>query len=101
MARKSKRPADYGRDRRCDVGGKRSGNATVAVYTFAKRQGFPDFAAINNAALRVLPALVEDDLTQAIIRLASEYGRYGYRRIGALLRAEWTCTAKVESYLLT
>lgn len=30
----------------------------------------------------------EDALTQAIIRLASEYGRYGYRRITALLRAE-------------
>jgi transposase InsO family protein/transposase-like protein len=29
----------------------------------------------------------EDALTQAIIRLASEYGRYGYRRITALLRA--------------
>ena len=30
----------------------------------------------------------EDALTRAIIRLASEYGRYGYRRVGALLRAE-------------
>ena len=30
----------------------------------------------------------EDVLTEAIIRLASEYGRYGYRRITALLRAE-------------
>ena len=30
----------------------------------------------------------EDALTQAIIRLASEYGRYGYRRITALLQAE-------------
>ncbi len=30
----------------------------------------------------------EDALTQAIIRLASEYGSYGYRRVGALLRAE-------------
>lgn len=30
----------------------------------------------------------EDALTQAIIRLACEYGRYGYRRITALLRAE-------------
>ena len=28
----------------------------------------------------------EDALTQAIITLASEYGRYGYRRITALLR---------------
>lgn len=30
----------------------------------------------------------EDALTQAIIRLASEYGRYGYRRITALLHVE-------------
>ena len=29
----------------------------------------------------------EDELTQAIIALASTYGRYGYRRITALLRA--------------
>ena len=32
----------------------------------------------------------EDALTQAIVTLASEYGRYGYRRITALLRgAGW------------
>jgi putative transposase len=32
----------------------------------------------------------EDRLTQAIITLASQYGRYGYRRITALLkRAGW------------
>ncbi len=30
----------------------------------------------------------EDALTAAIVRLASQYGRYGYRRITALLRAE-------------
>ena len=30
----------------------------------------------------------EDALTQAIIRLACEYGRHGYRRITALLQAE-------------
>ena len=29
----------------------------------------------------------EDALTQAIVSLASEYGRYGYRRITALLRS--------------
>jgi len=29
----------------------------------------------------------EDALTRAIIALASQYGRYGYRRITALLRA--------------
>lgn len=36
------------------------------------------------------PHLVRDDetpLTTAIIQLASEYGRFGYRRITALLRA--------------
>ena len=32
----------------------------------------------------------EDALTQAIVDLASEYGRYGYRRVTALLRtAGW------------
>ncbi|MFB0489951.1 hypothetical protein ABIE45_002537 [Methylobacterium sp. OAE515] len=30
----------------------------------------------------------EDALTQAIIALASEYGRYGYRRVTALLQAD-------------
>jgi hypothetical protein len=33
----------------------------------------------------------EDALTRAIIQLASQYGRYGYRRITALLqRAGWS-----------
>ncbi len=37
----------------------------------------------------------EDALTKAIIRLAEQYGRYGYRRITALLRAEgWHVNAK-------
>ena len=37
----------------------------------------------------------EDALTADIIRLASEYGRYGYRRITALLRSEgWQVNAK-------
>jgi putative transposase len=32
----------------------------------------------------------EDTLTQAIVTLASQYGRYGYRRITALLRrTDW------------
>ena len=30
----------------------------------------------------------EEALTQAMIRLASEYGRYGYRRITTMLQAE-------------
>lgn len=37
----------------------------------------------------------EEKLTEAIIRLASQYGRYGYRRITALLRVEgWTINRK-------
>ena len=31
-------------------------------------------------------AVYEQELTAAIVELASQYGRYGYRRIGALLR---------------
>ena len=30
----------------------------------------------------------EDTLTQAIVTLASQYGRYGYRRITALLKRD-------------
>lgn len=30
----------------------------------------------------------EDGLTRAIVALASEYGRYGYRRVTALLAAD-------------
>ncbi len=39
---------------------------------------------------RYQPIVIDDEalLTVAIIRLASEYGRYGYRRITALLRRE-------------
>ena len=37
----------------------------------------------------------EEALTTDIIRLASRYGRYGYRRITAMLRSEgWTANAK-------
>jgi len=42
---------------------------------------------------RYLPTVRDDEdaLTKAIIALASEYGRYGYRRITALLRgAGWS-----------
>ena len=39
---------------------------------------------------RVIRREDEDALTQAIIQLACQYGRYGYRRITALLqRAGW------------
>ncbi len=59
MARWNKRPADYGWDRLCGAAGpEQSRNASIAVPIVAERQRFPDFAAINNAALRVLPALV-------------------------------------------
>ncbi|GJE53525.1 hypothetical protein GOFOIKOB_6607 [Methylobacterium tardum] len=39
---------------------------------------------------RYMPTVLadEDALTQAIIALASEYGRYGYRRVTALLQAD-------------
>jgi putative transposase len=37
----------------------------------------------------------EESLTEAIIRLAAQYGRYVYRRVTALLRAEgWRVNAK-------
>ncbi len=37
----------------------------------------------------------EESLTEAIIRLATQYGRYGYRRVTALLKAEgWRVNAK-------
>ena len=37
----------------------------------------------------------EEALTAAIIRLAGQYGRYGYRRITAMLRAEgWVVNHK-------
>ena len=36
----------------------------------------------------IVKRIDEDALTQAIIRLSGEYGRYGYRRITALLHAE-------------
>jgi hypothetical protein len=43
----------------------------------------------------------EKRLTAAIIRLAKRYGRYGYRRVTALLRAEgWKVNVKrVQSHL--
>ena len=37
----------------------------------------------------------EAALTQAVVELATQYGRYGYRRITALLHAEgWACNHK-------
>jgi len=44
---------------------------------------------------QAITAADEGPLTAAIIRLASQYGRYGYRRITALLRAEgWSVNHK-------
>jgi transposase InsO family protein len=46
---------------------------------------------------RHVPRRADDEaaLTEAIIELARQYGRYGYRRVTALLRAEgWTVNAK-------
>ncbi len=45
--------------------------------------------------LRPIPRDDEAALTAAIVTLASEYGRYGYRRITALLRSEgWDVNVK-------
>lgn len=42
-----------------------------------------------------MPPADEKPLTSAIIRLAQQYGRYGYRRSTALLRNEgWLVNAK-------
>ena len=43
-----------------------------------------------------IPRIDEDALTEAIIALASEYGRYGYRRITALLQRDgWRVGRKI------
>ena len=44
----------------------------------------------SRTSQRYSPIIVEEagPLTAAIIRLAGQYGRYGYRRVTALLRAE-------------
>jgi len=38
----------------------------------------------------------EDDLRLALIRLAKQYGRYGYRKVGQLLRIEGWCDEPQE-----
>ena len=41
------------------------------------------------------PARNEDDLRLALIRLAKQYDRYGYRKVGELLRTEgWSVNHK-------
>ena len=82
MARWNKRPAGYGWDRlRGAAGPEQSRNASIAVPIVAERQRFPDFAAINNAALPVLPALVARWLPTDANRAASGWPE---------TRAEWT-----------
>ncbi len=46
--------------------------------------------AVHRSSLRYVPQPREDEapLTQAVLRLASQYGRYGYRRVTALLNTE-------------
>ncbi len=51
----------------------------------------------HRSTQRKAPEAADDEaaLTGAIIELARQYGRYGYRRITALLRAEgWACNHK-------
>ena len=46
--------------------------------------------SVHRSSLRYIPQPREDEapLTQAVLRLASQYGRYGYRRVTALLNTE-------------
>jgi hypothetical protein len=48
----------------------------------------PSASPAQPSASRTWNGNDEAELSAAIIRLASEYGRYGYRRITALLRVE-------------
>ena len=51
----------------------------------------------HRSTQRKPPTQPDDEaaLTEAIIELARQYGRYGYRRITALLRTEgWCCNHK-------
>jgi hypothetical protein len=43
---------------------------------------------VTRSSVRYVPQPRGDEapLTQAVIRLASQYGRYGYRRVHALVR---------------
>ena len=48
----------------------------------------------HRSTQRKVPHAADDEaaLTESIVNLARQYGRYGYRRITALLRAEgWRC----------
>jgi len=51
----------------------------------------------HRSTQRKVPGAADDEaaLTMAIIGWARQYGRYGYRRVTALLRAEgWACNHK-------
>jgi transposase InsO family protein len=51
----------------------------------------------HRSTQRKVPRAADDEaaLTESIVGLARQYGRYGYRRITALLRAEgWACNHK-------
>jgi putative transposase len=51
----------------------------------------------HRSVQRRAPSRADDEaaLTESIVRLARQYGRYGYRRVTALLRAEgWSCNHK-------
>ena len=55
-------------------------------------------AVARNATLYGVQRHDEDTLTRAVIQLASQYGRYGYRRITALLRdLGWNAGAVILS----
>ena len=71
---------------------------TTALYTACTAAAWDDVAqgvpvgqpAAGTQRCRAIRREDEDALTQAILQLASECGRYGYRRITALLkRAGW------------
>jgi integrase len=54
------------------------------------KNGDSRYARLNSVAQRyaAIPKIDEEALTEAIVALASEYGRYGYRRITALLQGD-------------
>ena len=70
---------------------------TAPRWSFQERQRACAVAGQHRSTQRKRPRGRDDEeaLTAAIIRLASQYGRYGYRRITALLRTEgWHVNAK-------
>ena len=73
-----------------------AGSGSVARSAYPERRACA-VAGQHRSTQRKRPRGRDDEeaLTAAIIRLASQYGRYGYRRITALLRTEgWHVNAK-------